>query len=148
MPLPPETKRFSLVKPTIQTHFHIDFEWWGQSDRDWRVYLHTLLCPEHQQIFAELPENHMVDWVDMETAEVQRVDGLQHVLITHCARQEGFITEHTSLVEAVFRIFLANGNVAMSPVELGAQLNRSPDMILKTLMGGRIYRGLRPHLSN
>ena len=58
------------------------------SDRDWRVFLQSLLCPEHQQAFAELPDDHMVDFVDPETAEVQRVDGLQHVLITHCARRK------------------------------------------------------------
>src|SRR4030042_1975550 len=123
----PETKRFSLVKPSLQTQFHIDFDWWGQGDRDWRVFLQSLLCQEHQQTFAELPEDHMVDWIDPETAEVQQVDGLQHVLITHCARQPGFITEHTTLVDAVFRTFLANGNVPMTPAELGAHLLRPPE---------------------
>jgi hypothetical protein len=141
----PETKRFSLVKPSLQTHFHIDFNWWGQSDRDWRVFLHSLLCAEHQEAFAELSGNHMVDWIDPESAEVQQVDGLQHILITHCARQPGFITEHTTLVDAVFRTFLANGNAPMTPVELGAHLFRPPDTILKTLTGMRVYRGLRPY---
>ena len=28
-----EDKRFSLVKPTVNTPFHIDFEWWRQNDR-------------------------------------------------------------------------------------------------------------------
>jgi len=32
-----EFKRFSLVKPTLQTRFHIDFNWWSQNDRNWRV---------------------------------------------------------------------------------------------------------------
>jgi hypothetical protein len=76
---------------------------------------------------------------------VQQVDGLQHVLITHCAQQPGFITEHTTLVDAVFRTFLANGNVPMTPVELGAHLMRPPETILKTLTGMRVYRGLRPY---
>lgn len=140
-----EIKRFSLVKPTLQTHFHIDFDWWGQSDRDWRVFLQSLLCTEHQEALADLPEDQKVDYIDPETAEVQRVDGLQHVLITHCAQQPGFISEHTALVDAVFRTFLANGNVPMTPVELGLQLQRSPETILKTLTGTRIYRGLRPY---
>ena len=140
-----EIKRFSLVKPTLQTHFHIDFDWWGQSDRDWRVFLQSLLCTEHQEALADLPEDQKVDYIDPETAEVQRVDGLQHVLITHCAQQPSFISEHTALVDAVFRTFLANGNVPMTPVELGLQLQRSPETILKTLTGTRIYRGLRPY---
>jgi hypothetical protein len=142
----PEVKRTSLVKPTVQTHFHIDFNWWQQRDRDWRVFLQNLLCPEHQQAFAELPEDHLVDFVDPVTAEVQRVDGLQHVLITHCAKREGFISPHTTLVDAIFRIFLASGNVPMTPLELAQQLGRPPELILRVLTGERIYRGLRPRL--
>jgi hypothetical protein len=84
--------------------------------------------------------------VDPVTAEVQRVDGLQHVLITHCAKREGFISPHTTLVDAIFRIFLASGNVPMTPLELAQQLGRPPDLILRVLTGERIYRGLRPRL--
>ena len=39
----------SLLKPGIQTPFHIDFAWWEQNDRDWHVYLRSLLCAEHQR---------------------------------------------------------------------------------------------------
>jgi hypothetical protein len=86
----------------------------------------------------------MVDWVDPETAEVQQVDGMQHVLITHCAKQPGFISEHTVLVDTAFRIFLANGNTPLSSLELARQLNKSPETILKTLSGIRVYKGIRP----
>lgn len=139
-----EARRFSLVKPTLQTKFHVDFDWWSQNDRSWRVHMRGLLCPEHKEAFSNLNGNELVDWVDPETAEVQQVDGLQHVLITHCAQVEGFITEHTSLVEAVFRLFLANGNTPMTPVELAEQLRRRPEVILQTLSGLRVYKGLRP----
>jgi hypothetical protein len=139
-----EVKRFSLVKPSLQTKFHIDFEWWQAQDRDWRVHLRSLLCPEHQYAFANLPEDVKVDWVDPETAEVQQVDGLQHILISHCARRSDFITEHTTLVEAVFRYFLSNGNNPMSPQELSSLLSRPPDTILRTLSGPRVFKGLRP----
>jgi hypothetical protein len=134
----------SVVKPTLQTRYHIDFDWWRANDRDWRVYLRSYLCPEHQEAFADLNTDEQVDWVDAETAEVQRVDGLQHVLITHCARQESFITQQTTLVDSVFRLFLANGNVPLTPVELAEQLGRQPMVILKTLSGLRVYKGLRP----
>jgi len=139
-----EARRFSLVKPTLQTRFHIDFDWWSQNDRNWRIHMQGLLCSEHREAFANLNGNELVDWVDPETAEVQQVDGLQHVLITHCAQAEGFITEHTSMVEAVFRLFLANGNTPMTPVELAEQLGRRPEVILRTLSGLRVYKGLRP----
>jgi len=142
----PDVKRASRTRPTIQTHFHIDFNWWQDRDHDWRVFLQSLLCPEHQQAFAELPDDHLVDFVDPVTAEVQRVDGLQHVLITHCAKLEGFISPHTTLVDAIFRIFLANGNLPMTPMELAQLSGRAPDLILRVLTGERIYRGLRPLL--
>lgn len=141
-----EIKRLSLVKPTIKTRFHIDFDWWRQNDRDWRVYLRSFLCPEHQQAYANLDLFDQVDWVDPDTAEVQRVDGLQHVLITHCARQQSFINQHATLVDSVFRIFLANGNTPQSPDELAEQVGRDATTILRTLTGPRVYKGLRPCL--
>jgi hypothetical protein len=140
----PELKRYSLIRPTLQTKFRIDFEWWSQNDRDWRVLLQGLLCPSHQQAFTNSVEDQTVDWVDPESAEVKQVDGVQHVLITHCAKEAGFITEHTAMVDAIFRVFLANGNMPLTPVDLSSQLNRPADVILKTLTGGRVYRGVRP----
>ena len=139
-----ELKRYSLVKPTLQTRFHIDFDWWGQNDRSWRVDLFSFLCPDHQESFVGVREDIVIDWVDPETAEVQQVDGLQHVLITHCAKQPNFIEDRTSLVESAFRVFLSNGNTQLTPVELADQLGRSPSVILQTLSGPRVYKGLRP----
>ena len=141
-----EIKRMSLVKPTLQTHYHIDFDWWGQNDRDWRVYLLNYLCSEHQQAFAEMDETVQVDWVDPETAEVQRVDGLQNILINHCAKQQAFISQHATLVDSVFRIFLANGNTPLTSQELAEQMGRDSQTVLKTLSGPRVYKGLRPVL--
>ena len=141
-----EVKRFSLVKPTLQTRFHIDFAWWSIHDQDWRVYLRSILCPEHQKAFATKGFEDQVDWVDPETAEVQRVDGMQHVLITHCAKQPDFVSEHTAMVDAALRIFLANGNAPLSSIELGEYLRKPPETVLKTLSGVRVYKGIRPFL--
>lgn len=139
-----ELKRFSLVKPTLQTLYHIDFNWWSQVDRNWRIDLFSFLCPAHQDVFSDVRGEDLVDWVDPETAEVQQVDGLQHVLITHCAKQAEFIDERTTLVDGVFRILLANGNAPMTPIELAEHLGRPPLTILQTLSGNRVYKGLRP----
>jgi len=141
-----QTLHSSLVKPTLQTPFHIDFDWWQKNERDWRVYLHSYLCPEHKVLFADWEFAEEVDWVDPETAEVHSVDGLQHVLMTHCARQEGFITQQTALVDSMFRMFLANGNTSLTPIEMAEHLGRQPIIILKTLSGGRVYKGLLPCL--
>lgn len=135
----------SLLKPTTQTPFHIDFDWWEQNDRDWRVYLRSLLCADHQQSLAEIQEGALIDWIDPQTAEVKPVDGIQHALMSHCALQPDFVTEHTTVVEAVFRVFLVNGNQPMSAQDLSKRLNRSAETILRTLTGPRVYRGLRPY---
>jgi hypothetical protein len=135
----------SLLKPTIQTPFHIDFAWWEQNDRDWHVYLRSLLCADHQQALADVQEGALVDWIDPQTAEVKPVDGIQHALMSHCALQPDFVTEHTAMVEAVFRVFLVNGNQPMTAQDLAKRLNRPAEIILRTLAGPRVYRGLRPY---
>ena len=134
----------SLLKPTVQSPFHIDFEWWANNDRDWNVFLRSLLCADHQRLLADMPEDLRIDSVDPTTAEVHQVDGIRHALMTHCALQPEFVDEHTTVVEAVFRLLLVNGNQPMTPVELSKKLGRPADTILRTLAGTRVYRGLRP----
>ena len=142
-----EAKRFSLVKPTVDTPFHIDFAWWKRNERDWHVYLRSLLCPEHQNAFANVEEGEMIDWVDPKTAEVKPIEGVQNALMIHCVKQPDFLTNQTALVEAVFRLFVSNGNVPLSSGELGAKLNRPPEIILRTLAGARVYKGIKPFSS-
>ncbi|MCE9647394.1 MAG: hypothetical protein K8S20_15475 [Chloroflexi bacterium] len=138
----------SLLKPTAKTPFHIDFEWWKQNERDWHVFLRSLLCAEHQEMFANVEEGGTVDWVDAQTAEVKPVDGIQHTLMSHCALLPEFTDVHTAMVEAIFRVFLVNGNIPMSAEDLGKKLGRPTDTILKTISGPRVYRGLRPYQPN
>jgi hypothetical protein len=140
-----EVKRFSLVKPKVDTPFHIDFAWWKKNERDWHVYLRSLLCAEHQEAFANVEEGETIDWVDPATAEVKPVEGVQNALMTHCVKQPEFLTSQTALVEAVFRLFLTNGNIPMSSGELSARLNRPAETILRTLAGTRVYKGIRPY---
>jgi hypothetical protein len=142
-----EVRKISLLKPTIQMPFHVDFDWWRANDHNWHIALESMLCPEHQQAFASLSEGQLIDWVDPETAEVRQMDGLQHTLVNHCAKQAGFLDEHTAVVEAIFRLLLANSNIPMSAEELGARLNRPAEVILKTIAGPRVYKGLRPYVA-
>lgn len=139
-----EGKRTSLIRPNTTTPFHIDFDWWQKNERDWHVYLRSLLCAEHQEAFANIEEGQVIDWVDPNTAEVKTVDGLQNTLMSHCVKQPDFLTQQTALVEAVFRLFLTNGNAPMSANELAERLNRPANTILRTLGGRRVYKGIRP----
>jgi len=140
-----EHKRISLVKPTPNTPFHIDFNWWRQNDREWRIHLRSCLPIEYQQAFVNA-DTEEVDWIDPETAEVQRVDGLQHVLINYAAKTPDFITNQTTIIESIFRILLSNGNTPMTPAELGERLNRPPMIILRTISSPRVYKGIRPYI--
>ena len=134
----------SLLKPTPKTPFHIDFAWWEENDRDWHVFLRSLMCAEHQQVLADVPAESMIDWIDPTTAEVKQVDGIQHALMSHCALQPDFVNAQTTVVEGVFRQLLVNGNKPLSSSELSKKLGRPADTILRTLAGPRVYRGLRP----
>jgi hypothetical protein len=141
-PAKPMSRR---VKPTLDTKFHIDYSWWEREDRELRTYLISHLLPEQRAQFETNQDTGMIDWIDPETAEVRRVDALQQAL-AKAAQDPQYITDHTTLVDAVFRVFLANGNKPLSPNDLGKQVNRSPATILRTLSGAQVYKGLRPLL--
>jgi hypothetical protein len=109
------------TKPTLNTEFHIDFDWWEQDNRDLRVHLYQHLCSECRDVYT----SHLA-------------------LRTHCSSRPDYITDATPLTDAAFRTFLANGNEPLTPVELGAALNRQPSVILRVLGTGRVYDGIRP----
>jgi hypothetical protein len=131
------------VKPTLETRFHIDYDWWKREGRDLRAYLISHLLPEQRAQFDNMREEAPIDWVDPETAEVRQVDALQQALVT-ATRDSQFINERTALVDAIFRVFLANGNKPLTPVELGVEISRPAVTILRTLSGAQVYKGLRP----
>lgn len=139
-----QTPRPSLVKPTLDTPFHIDFSWWRLNDREWKVFLRGLLGPEQEEKLAEMTGEERVDWVDPHTGEVIQMDTLQYLLSSHYAQEDQSAEGGTSLIESIFRAFLRSGNAPMSSRQLGEALNRPPQTILKTLSGMRVYRGIRP----
>jgi len=135
-----------LLRPTLDTKFHIDYQWWQRADRDVEVFLRDYLCAEHQQALAEGEAELSYDFVDPETAEVRSIGGVQQVLMSHCARQPGYLTPDNTLVDSVFRILLANGNSPVSSNELSQRLSRPAQTILRTLSAPRVYKGIRPIL--
>jgi len=95
-------------------------------------------------MFNNRTDDVLIDWVDPETAEITRVDGLQTILMNHCAKLPDFVTPNTTMIDAIFRVFLANGNKPMNAVELSQRINKPAETILRTLSGFQIYRGIRP----
>lgn len=132
------------VKPTVETRFHIDFDWWKATGRNFRVDLLSHLCDECQVRYADYRDAELIDWIDARTAEVTQVDGLWHSLRVCCSRKADFVNEFTPIATAVFRTFLANGNEPLSPIELQARVGRPADVILRTIGGLQVYNGIKP----
>jgi hypothetical protein len=132
------------TKPTVDTKFHIDFDWWEEKGHNFRVHLFSNLCKSCQERYKDYQETDLVDWIDPNTAEVTQVDGLWHSLRTCCSLKPEYVDTATPLTTAVFRIFLATGNEPLSAVELGARLHRSPALILRTIGGLQVYNGIKP----
>jgi hypothetical protein len=142
-----EGDRISLVKPTLETVFHIDYEWWSKNDREWRGYLIRLLSSEDQENFKDIINSKdLLDFIDDQTGEVHQVEGLHHVLMAHSAQREEFLGERIPVIEAVFRLFVKNSNAALSVTEIAEQLNQDAKPILRILSGAKVYRGIRPVL--
>jgi len=132
--------------PSTDTKFQIDLDWWEESGRDFRLILRDQLCTQCKQRFPDHRDTEMVDWVDPDTAEVQRTDALWQCLATMCADQPEYIHPRMPLVMAIFRALLKNNNVALTPLELHEQFIpwKMPAVILRTLASGKVHLGLRP----
>lgn len=135
-----------LIKPSVDTKFYIDYEWWEQSRDDLQVYLLTHLSQEQRQSLRDRDLREVFDYVHPETGEVFQLDTLR-LAIKQSSKGENFVGENIGLIDSVFRALLVNGNQPLSALELGDVTGRDPEKILKTIGGIRIYRGIRPHHS-
>jgi methyltransferase-like protein len=133
-----------LKRVTPDTRFYIDYDWWDRSDLDLKTYLLTRLdIGEDLNLESNMDE---VDLVDAATGEVTRVDGFQYVIQAYFNQlPDDFITR-TSLVDAVFCVLLANANKPMTALEIAQKVKRTPETILKTMGGPKVYQGVRPIL--
>ena len=138
-----QQKPSALIKPTLDTTYHIDYSWWERSGEDLHTYLLSHLPPEQRERIGQNTEAHVIDYINPETGEVTQLGELD-LAIQMAAHQPDFINPHTSVVDSIFRVFLANGNRPQTPKELGEAIGRAPTVILKTLSGGRVYKGIRP----
>ncbi|MGQ9888561.1 MAG: hypothetical protein ACUVSX_08740 [Aggregatilineales bacterium] len=134
-----------LIKPTLDTPFYVDYSWWERSEEDLDTYLLSHLLPEQRNALSQATERRKIDYIDPDTGEVLQLDELT-LAIRLAAADPNFISPQTSLVDSVFRVFLANGNVPLTPRELAQQTGRDANTILRMLSGTRIYKGIRPHI--
>ena len=136
-----------LVKPTLDTRFSIDYSWWDRSSEDLRTYLLSHLLPEQRERLSTSEAGSVVDYIDPDTGEVSQLDEL-NLALKIASEDPQFINPQTSLVDSVFRVFLANGNQPLTPTELAERTGRSSSTILKTFSSTRIYKGIRPQIAD
>jgi len=133
----------TLIKPTFDTLYHIDYEWWERSGKDLNQALIAQLPQALRDNLSARPGETTLDYVDPATAEVTPENELMLAIRT-AAQDDGFVTPQTSITDAIFRIFAANGNEPLSVNALGERLERPPRTILNMLNGREVYYGLRP----
>lgn len=135
----------ALAKPTIDTKFHIDYDWWD-NPAQLRLYLLSHLPDaEERERLSQHEEGTVVDFVHPETGEVFRYDELR-LAIQNAAQQDDFIDPHASMVDNIFRVFLRNGNQPRTPRELESEVDKPAAIILKTIGGTTVYKGIRPYV--
>src|SRR5271154_6314178 len=112
-----QQKPSALIKPTLDTTYHIDYNWWDHNE-DLHTYLLSHLAAEQRERISQSTEAKVIDYIDPETGEGTALDELQLAIQT-AAHEPDFINPHTSVVDSIFRVFLANGNKPLSSKELG-----------------------------
>ncbi len=141
--MPSLPKPNALIKPNLKTRFHIDYLWWDRANDDLRTYLLSHLLPEQREKLSHASKDSTIDYIDAETGEVLRLSELE-LAIQEAASDPNFINQQTSTVDSVFRALLKNNNQPLTPEELADHTQRDPEVILKTLSGRQIYKGIRP----
>ena len=144
--LPPDPALARFIKPTLDTQFHIDYEWWDKQGLDPNIKLKSHLCPEHRDAFKGQLDSEKIDWLDWNTGEIKQVDGLQYIITTHCSKEPGYIMQAPTLVEGIFRALLSNANAPLSSRMLSTMVGHPSGQILRVLSGRNIRLGLRPVL--
>ncbi|HRL10328.1 MAG TPA: hypothetical protein PKX07_00510 [Aggregatilineales bacterium] len=136
-----------LAKPTLDTRFHIDYDWWKRTEgEDLRIYLISHLPPDERAHFSQQGEDaHMVDFVDPASGEVFKLDPLGQAL-KRAAASPDFLID-VSTVDAIFRVFIRNNNTPATVREIAQQIDYDEKRLLDLLRKQR-YKGISPILES
>ncbi|NDJ53869.1 MAG: hypothetical protein GYB68_12410 [Chloroflexi bacterium] len=131
-------------KATLNTRFHIDESWFDEAaQRNLQSYMDQLAEEYEVDLTVAQDPERLRDWIDPYTGRISRVDGVMYEFLEEIAAHPDFITERTSLIEAVFRALLTAANYPMTAIELADRIGRPAEMILRTLSGRQVYKGIR-----
>lgn len=131
-----------LSATNMDTRFHIDYGWWEKQQGELRNYLLTHISDlQLRDQLKQTSSDKTHDFVDPETGEVFPLNALELALKRESLKED-FINQHVSLVDNVFRVFIANGNTPLSPRELEPIVGKPASLIHKTIGGTTIYKGI------
>lgn len=105
-----------------EIRYHVDIDWYDASGLSFVEVAAARMCPDCQKrLDEEVEEKYPVldpktRRVSYELRRFRRGSRPMQVLRDCCSRKGGFITPELPILEAVFRILLANGNQPM-PIE-------------------------------
>lgn len=125
-----------VVNQQETSRWSIDFEWYKQNNRSFPVLARNYLCSRclKQKWGPEIPVARILSTIK-----------------DCCSSDPNFVTHKLPIMDAVFRIFLANGNQAITVDELRKELverlrgdtyRTSPEILLRLLRNDNHY-GIR-----
>jgi len=121
------------VAGETESRWFIDLEWYERSHRSFSTLAERSLCPKCRKRLKE--------------GKLSAKD-VPSAIKNCCAKSEDFMPENLPFLEAVFRLFLANGN---QPLDLGQMVEElrerrgggfypnSPQVLLLVLQNDRYY---------
>ncbi len=120
-----------------EPRFFIDLDRFHKQNRDFKLFVRSRICPECLERVGEEVEERRptVDpqsgRVVFQTVKVRYGEDPFECFLTHCGRLDDFIPPNTPLLEAVFRVFLANGNRPLTIDEIRQELEVWPGVAEK-----------------
>jgi len=91
----------------VEPRWFIDLDWYQQNNRSFLILAQARLCPSCSE--------------KLKGTAVTEAEVLSAIK-SCCAQTPGFITPHSTLLESIFRLFLANGNQPLTLAKLGERL--------------------------
>ncbi|MBI2864254.1 MAG: hypothetical protein HYX94_06790 [Chloroflexi bacterium] len=144
----------------IETRYHIDTDWYRQQGKSFEVMAQSRMCASCKKKLGTETEER-VPSMDQKSGrvvfQVQKVPYGSNPFVAVrdcCGKKKEFISASTPVLEAVFRLFLANANQPLTLDDVQQKLEEAagyaqtghhvgPDLLRRLLDHDRQY-GIRP----
>ncbi|HEX5414607.1 MAG TPA: hypothetical protein VFZ25_03000 [Chloroflexota bacterium] len=110
-----------------KARYYIDERWFTENNKSFRTFAQARMCPQcRKKLGTEVQER--VPTVDARSRVIYEVRAVPFgsnptsEIRKHCSKESGYITAETPLLEALFRVFLANGNQPIDAEQIQEQL--------------------------